>query len=129
MRRRLTILLIAWFSLFSVAVPAITCAAAAQHPDCCPDGRTPPCAECPKHAPGLGASPAHCLASPVSTANAGVVHEQVRKAVQPDLVPAIITPPARALITASTEPIRQRWRPPHDNLETPAYLVTGRLRL
>ena len=131
MTKRLTSLLIIWLALFSVAMPAVSCATAMHHGDCCPDKGKPPCGECPDKAPGPSTSPDHCLAAPSSVATSSAVSEQTRKVVTPDHEPAavlaaITEPPS---LNDSTEPIRHRWRPPPDNFEAPTYLITGRLRL
>jgi hypothetical protein len=128
---RLTKLLIVWFSLFSVAIPAITCAAATHHGDCCPDEGKPPCGECPDKTPARSASPDHCLAAPSSVATSGAISEPTRKLAMPDIEPvAMVTIPAGpASLGDSADPIRHRWRPPPDIFENPTYLVTGRLRL
>jgi hypothetical protein len=129
--KRLARLLVVWFALFSVAVPAITCAAATQHGDCCPDEGTPPCGECPDKAPTRSASPDHCLAAPSTVATSGAISEPARKLATPDVEPAamILVPADLELLTDSTEPIRHRWRPPPASFESPTYLITGRLRL
>jgi hypothetical protein len=129
--RRLASLLVIWISLFSVAVPAIACAAAVQHGDCCPDEGTPPCGECPDKAPTSKDSPDHCLAAPGSVTTSGVVSEPARRLVTADIEPAACLPalPELRSINPSAEPIRHRWRQPRGDLETPTYLITGRLRL
>src|SRR5262245_50802596 len=129
MRRRLTSLLVVWFTLFSVAAPALACASAISHSDCCPEERTPPCGDCADAAPARDTSPNHCVVAPAQVVQAGAVHEQPRKIFDADLLPIAPTLPALPSQSAATEPIRQQWRPPHANPETPTYLVTGRLRL
>lgn len=131
MSKRLARLLIIWFSLFNLAVPAITCAAATHHGDCCADMGKPPCGECPHKAPGRSASPDHCLAAPSSVATSSAISEPARKIATPDIEPVATVPiPADpALLRDSSDPIRHRWRPPPDSFESPTYLVTGRLRL
>jgi len=129
--KRLARLLIVWLSLFSVAVPAVTCAAATHHGDCCPDKGKPPCGECPDKAPSRSASPDQCLAAPSSVATSGAIFEPARKLALPDIEPLTLQvfPADLASLDDSTEPIRDRWRSPPDSFESPTYLITGRLRL
>jgi hypothetical protein len=127
---RFVSLLVVWFSLFTVAAPAITCAAAMQHHDCCPGERMPPCGECSSQAPAPDASPGHCLSAPAAVAHSGALDEQARKITAPDLVPVfLVSIPPLLSLDAATEPASSDWPPPLASLDSPAYLVTGRLRL
>lgn len=131
MSNRLTRLLIVWLTLFSVALPAMACAAVTHHGDCCPDSGQPPCGGCPERAPGPGASTAHCLSAPASVASPSASSGQIRKVVTPDLE-AIALPALAAQVPTlaqPTEALRHRWHAPPGEFEAPAWLVTGRLRL
>jgi hypothetical protein len=131
MNRRLTSLLIVWFTLFSVTAPALACVSATPHGDCCPEQGTPPCGECPDETPARDTSPNHCLTAPAQVAQAGAMHEQPRKVFEADLQPSIVStvPLVFPSQSAAAEPVRPRWRATHDDHETPTYLATGRLRL
>ena len=129
--RRLASLLIIWLSLFSVAAPAIACQAATRHGDCCPPQGKPPCGECPEKRPDRGLSPQHCLAAPGSAATSSSVSEPARKLIDVDLEPAATLPVNSdpQSLDDSNYSIRHRWRPPPVTAQTPAYLISGRLRL
>jgi hypothetical protein len=118
-------------SLFSMAVPAIACVSVAQQGNCCPDEGTPPCGECPEKAPSPSYSPEHCLAAPSSVTTTSLFSEPVRKLVDVEIEPTAIPPviSESPFLANSNDPIRHRWRPPPVSLETPTYLITGRLRL
>ncbi len=123
--RRLTTLFVAWFALFSIAAPAVTCAAAAQQGNCCPDHPKPPCGECPDKTEAASAS---CAVAPASVAQSTAAVEKFFSA-QPDLVPLAWTGPQPQSIEA---PAFARERAPPVSQADPGeitYLVTGRLRL
>jgi hypothetical protein len=127
LKRRLTILLVAWFALFSVAAPAVTCAAAAQQGNCCPDQPKPPCGECPNKSPQKATSD-YCAVAPATVAQSTAAVDKFFAA-QPDLVPASSIGPLPQAIEA---PALARGRAPpalRDDPRELTYLVTGRLRL
>ncbi|HEU4589552.1 MAG TPA: hypothetical protein VFS13_01485 [Steroidobacteraceae bacterium] len=129
--RRLTSLLVACFALCSLAAPAVTCAAATQQGNCCPDAGKPPCGECPDPARARTTSPGHCLSAPASVTRAIVAPEQSRKIPQPDPQPVDVfsgTLDARSL-DASPQPAPQPRHQPRVEAQSPTYLLTRRLRL
>ena len=132
MSRRLISLLVVWFGLLSVIAPAVTCAAAATHRDCCPPEGSPPCGECPgKRAPALPGQ-SHCVVSPSQVAVAAVVSPAAEeRRVSPDSLDVVAAFDLPSF--ANSPPVRtsSRTRPPARFASSAAvtYLVTGRLRL
>ncbi len=125
--RRLTTLFVAWFALFSIAAPAVTCAAAVQQGNCCPDQPKPPCGECPDKSPAK-VTPDNCAVAPATVAQSTVAIDKFFSA-QPDLVPPGSIGPQPQIIEA---PALARERAPPALRHDPrglTYLVTGRLRL
>jgi hypothetical protein len=132
MSRRLISLLVVWFGLLSVIAPAVTCAAAASHGDCCPPEGSPPCGECPeKRAPALP-DHAHCVVSPAPVSVAAVVSPAAEeRSISRDVPDALAafdlstfanSPPVRTSLR-TRQPVRLASR------AAVTYLVTGRLRL
>jgi hypothetical protein len=121
--------LVLWFALFSIAAPAITCAAAADRTPCCPSEGTPPCGECPDPATA-GVSDIHCVTSAAAVVQTVASSEQDGRLAQPDLdaVVAIPAQPGAALQLARPRVPDDRAHPP-DLHDPPPYLLTGRLRL
>ena len=126
--RRLTSLLVIWFALFSIAAPAITCAAAASQSDCCPTEATPPCHECPQPATGVDLSTLQCVAAPGVSVQSVAVPEARPVLAHPDVDPVL---PAR-VVPQGTPRVVRVFDPEHRGLadfQTRTYLLTGRLRL
>ena len=132
MSRRLINLLVVWFGLLSVIAPAVTCAAAASHGDCCPSKGAPPCGECPeKRAPALP-DQTHCAVSPGQVAVAAIVSPAAEeRSASPDSTDVVAAFDLPSL--ANSPPVRTslRTKPPARFASSAAltYLATGRLRL
>ena len=133
MFRRLTTLLALWLGLLCVIAPAVTCAAAASHRDCCPPEGSPPCGECPgKRAPTVPGR-THCVASPVQV-SATIVHSRTtgEQGLYPDAPAVIDGLNFRSFSDAYPDSRTSRRSDPAARLAhgtAPPYLVTGRLRL
>jgi len=132
MSRRLISLLVVWFGLFSVIAPAVTCAAAASHGDCCPPEAPPPCGECPeKRGPALP-DQTHCVISPAQVSVAAVVSPTAEvRSISPDVPDVVAAFDSSSF--ANSPPVRTSSHPkPAARFASSAafiYLVTGRLRL
>ena len=127
--RRLTSLLVIWFALFSIAAPAIACAAAADRAPCCPSEGAPPCGECPDPATAA-VSDIHCVTAAAAIVQTVASSEQDGRLAQPDVDAVVVIPaqPAAALQLSRPRVLDDRAHPPGRH-HPPPYLLTGRLRL
>lgn len=132
--RRLSSLFVIWLGLLSVAVPAMACANSSRNADCCPAGVPAPCGECPsKGAPPVNRSSAHCAPAPVqagaptAVANYELVFQDVQPS--PPAFPAMLGYFASNILAAQFHAARQSDDNATFSSQSPAYLVTGRLRL
>ena len=132
MFRRLTSLLVVWFGLITIIVPAVTCAADLRLGDCCPLESAPPCGECPvKREPRVPDS-SHCVTLPTQAVASAVVKQtSVEQVLSPD-APVIVPIGFSASVATRSlaESTRRRgYAANYAGSSVYTYLVTGRLRL
>ena len=133
MFRRLIALLVISVGLLSTALPAIACAVAARHGNCCPTDGSSPCA---RVAMDIALRPAFagcCVVSPPSTPSLAPVSggsgpERAHHSGSPDpLVTSLRMISAQQIVSAHSILPALRRSPRNDASLT--YLLTARLRL